>query len=88
MVGRPEGLPKTGGRQTGTPNKLTAFDKAGGEDYLVRIAKDGPRTFCALLGRVLPMQLEAPENTVKTELVISLASSPATDATGGDDGRT
>ena len=57
--GNPRGRPK------GTPNKVTAavkdailhaFDKAGGEDYLVEVAKDDPRTFCTLLGKVLPME--------------------------------
>jgi len=58
---------KFGGRTKGTPNKLTtsvkeaileAFDKVGGIEYLVDIAKDDPRTFCALLGRVLPLVAE------------------------------
>lgn len=44
MAGRKPGTPKTGGRQKGTPNKLTAdvkamileaLDKAGGVKYLV-----------------------------------------------------
>ncbi len=57
---------KTGGRKKGTPNKLTAsirdaieiaFEKAGGAEYLGRVAASDPRTFCALLGRVLPTQV-------------------------------
>jgi hypothetical protein len=57
---------KTGGRTKGTPNKINAavkeaiigaFNKVGGEDYLVRIAESDPRTFCALLGKVMPTQL-------------------------------
>jgi hypothetical protein len=57
---------KTGGRTKGTPNKVnaavkeaivSAFNKVGGEDYLVGIAKTDPRTFCALLGKVMPTQL-------------------------------
>ena len=44
MAGRKPGSQKTGGRQKGTPNKLTAdvkamilgaLDKAGGEKYLL-----------------------------------------------------
>lgn len=62
-----KGKPKTGGRKKGTPNKTTvkvkqaiiqAFDKAGGVDYLVRVAQDDPRTFCTLLGRVLPTEMK------------------------------
>ena len=58
-----EKRPKTGGRRKGTPNKVTrevkdailqAFDKVGGEDYLVRVAEEDPRTVPTLLGKVVP----------------------------------
>jgi hypothetical protein len=58
---------KTGGRVAGTPNKATkaikdaiteAFDKAGGVEYLVKLAQDDPRTFCGLVGRVIPLQVD------------------------------
>ena len=54
------------GRKNGVPNKLTAnvkaaimaaFADAGGKDYLVKVAKTDPRTFCALLGKLLPAQV-------------------------------
>jgi hypothetical protein len=54
------------GRAKGTPNKTTkllkdailnAFDRAGGEDYLLGVAKADYKTFCTLLGRVLPQQV-------------------------------
>jgi hypothetical protein len=57
---------KTGGRANGTPNKvnaavkeaiIAAFNKAGGEAYLVKVAKSDPGTFCMLLGKVMPTQL-------------------------------
>ncbi len=57
---------KTGGRVRGTPNKTTAalkemvlaaLDKAGGVKYLTARARDEPRAFLALLGRVLPLQV-------------------------------
>lgn len=57
---------KTGGRKKGTPNKinadvkaaiLAAFDKVGGPKYLETVAKEDPKTFCALLGKVLPLQI-------------------------------
>jgi hypothetical protein len=59
---------KTGGRQKGTPNKVTkalkemvlgALDDAGGQDYLKRQASENPAAFMTLLGKVLPMQVEA-----------------------------
>lgn len=54
------------GRKKGVPNKATAqlkdailnaFVTVGGETYLAGVAKDDPKTFCALLGKVLPMQV-------------------------------
>ena len=59
---------KAGGRVKGTPNKTTtalkdaimnAFEKVGGEDYLVVVAKKDPKTFCTLLARVLPLEIQA-----------------------------
>jgi len=56
------------GRKRGVPNKLTAhireavenaFVEVGGENYLVKIAKEDPRIFCTLLGKILPTQVEA-----------------------------
>ena len=54
------------GRPKGIPNKTTqsvkeaierAFDKLGGTDYLVHVGQTDPRTFCALLSRLLPTKL-------------------------------
>jgi hypothetical protein len=54
------------GRAKGTPNALTAsikdaiekaFTKLGGEDYLVYVGKKDPRTFCALLAKLLPTKI-------------------------------
>lgn len=54
------------GRPKGSVNKTTleiktaiveAFQKAGGVDYLVKLASDDPRTFCGLVGKVIPLQV-------------------------------
>ncbi len=54
------------GRARGTQNKLTlsvkeaierAFDKLGGTSYLVHVGRNDPRTFCALLSKLLPTKL-------------------------------
>lgn len=59
---------KFGGRKKGTPNKLTtsvkeaivrAFDEVGGVSYLVKVANEDPKTFCTLLGRVIPTEVRA-----------------------------
>ena len=63
---------KTGGRVAGTPNKTTvkvkeailhAFDEVGGYQYLVGVALRDPRTFCTLVGRVLPSELSGPDGS-------------------------
>ena len=54
------------GRAKGTPNKITqsvreavenAFNKLGGTEYLVHVGRTDPRTFCALLSKLLPTKL-------------------------------
>jgi len=61
---------KTGGRQSGTPNRMTAsireamveaFHRAGGADYLERVALENPQVFCSLLGKVMPLQVTGPD---------------------------
>ena len=56
----------TGGSRKGIPNRQTvaikdaierAFDKLGGTDNLVHVGRTDPRTFCALLSRLLPTKL-------------------------------
>ncbi len=75
-----EGRKKEGGRVKGTPNKTTvalkeaimnAFEKVGGEDYLVIVAKKDPKTFCALLGKVLPAEIKANLN-IEGTIAISI----------------
>lgn len=59
---------KFGGRKKGTPNKTTsalkdaimnAFKEVGGQAYLVTVAHEDPKTFCTLLGKVLPQEIKA-----------------------------
>ena len=54
------------GRPAGIPNKVTqsvkeaierAFEELGGTSYLVHVGRKDPRTFCALLSRLLPTKL-------------------------------
>jgi hypothetical protein len=54
------------GRVKGTPNQLTAsikdaiqnaFTELGGTSYLVHVGRTDPRTFCALLSKLLPTKL-------------------------------
>lgn len=59
---------RRGGRQKGTPNKVTgelremilgALDDAGGREYLTEQARDNPSAFLALVGRTLPKEIKA-----------------------------
>jgi hypothetical protein len=54
------------GRAKGTQNKLTlsvkeaverAFERLGGASYLEHVGRTDPRTFCALLSKLLPTKL-------------------------------
>lgn len=56
------------GRKKGSVNKipaalkdmiLTALDKSGGVDYLVTQADENPNAFLTLVGKVLPLQVDA-----------------------------
>ena len=55
------------GRPKGAVNKTTAavkaaiyeaFERSGGVEYLVRVAEDDPKTFLALLGRLVPSEVD------------------------------
>ena len=57
---------RTIGRAKGTPNQLTAsikdaihnaFERLGGVSYLEHVGRTDPRTFCALLSKLLPTKL-------------------------------
>lgn len=74
------------GRKKGVPNKLNAsikkaieeaFENVGGVAYLVMVAKSDPKTFCALLGRVIPQQLGSdPENPLPDKIEIRVIDAP------------
>lgn len=58
-----KGRKKTGGRQKGSRNLITesmqdaienAFHVLGGRQYLVELGEKDPKTFVALLGKLLP----------------------------------
>lgn len=63
-MAKAKGSAKTGGRQKGTPNKVTAelkdmilqaLDNAGGVKYLQKQSAENPAAFLTLVGKVLPM---------------------------------
>jgi hypothetical protein len=72
------------GRKKGVPNKVTkdlkamilgALEAVEGQAYLEKLARDDPRTFCSLLGRIIPTTHAGdPDNPVRLagqiELVI------------------
>jgi len=82
MAGK--GRPKTGGRQKGTPNKLSgdvkamvlaALDEKGGTAYLVEQAASNPTAFLTLLGKVLPLTIAGDkENPLETVARIELVA--------------
>ncbi len=74
---------RRGGRQKGTPNKVTgdlkamilgALDQKGGQKYLMRQADENPVAFMGLVGKVLPMTVQGDkDNPLKTVLEITWA---------------
>ncbi len=52
---------------------LNAFTTVGGEAYLARLAEEHPRTFCALLAKVLPLQVAGDPNGAPVKTVIEVA---------------
>jgi hypothetical protein len=65
-MGFMRGHAKVGGRKGGQPNKATknlkemilgALEAKDGQRYLEKVAENDPRTFCALLARVLPLTI-------------------------------
>lgn len=73
------GKPKTGGRKKGVTNKVNAevkelirgaLDDVGGQAYLVEQAKANPIAFMALIGKILPKDINAKiEGTISLEMV-------------------
>ncbi|WP_185973497.1 hypothetical protein [Mesorhizobium sp. WSM4303] len=65
------------GRPKGSVNKTTkavrelvvdALHDVGGKDWLIQLAKDDPKTFSGLIGRVIPLQVDANvKSTVTTK---------------------
>jgi len=41
---------------------LRAFDQAGGQAWLVKLAESDPKTFAMLLAKVIPRELEVRDN--------------------------
>lgn len=81
---------KTGGRQKGSPNKITAdlkamilgaLSDAGGQKYLAKQAEESPAAFLSLLGKVLPTTLQGPGDTplLPPTIVVQFGNDPPTD---------
>jgi hypothetical protein len=78
-MSRPKGTAKTGGRQKGARNKLTAdlkemilgaLDAKGGQSYLETQADEKPVAFMTLIGKVLPLTLQGnPDNPISLTVV-------------------
>lgn len=71
---------RRGGRQKGTPNKMTgvlkdtvlqALANVGGVAYLEGIAREHPAAFVGLIGRIIPVQVKdgGPEARVPVPVV-------------------
>lgn len=69
----PRGGPQPGsGRPKGSTSKIgqeirkaiqEALHEVGGKDYLVKLAKDNPQVFCALVSKIVPAEISIVEPT-------------------------
>ena len=75
-----KGHTKLGGRKPGGSKAqinlrnaiLGALEAVNGVEYLTKVARNDPRTFCSLLGRVLPLQIAGdPTNPVRYAVTLS-----------------
>lgn len=74
-----KGHKKVGGNKKGSQHKHTkelkemirnALDKVGGEAYLMKQAKDNPTAFMTLIGKTLPLDVNAKADmAIKVEIV-------------------
>lgn len=76
---RPKGLPKTGGRAKGTPNKVTtsikeafreAFEMRGGAKALHAWSVDEPTEFYKLASKLIPTELTGADGSPLAGVVI------------------
>jgi hypothetical protein len=75
---------KTGGRQKGTPNKLSTnvkdnvisvFEQLGGTDHMARWAEENPSQFYNIYAKLLPLQVTGEDGgPIDTSLTIRLVS--------------
>ncbi len=81
-VGPGRKRPKTGGRVRGTPNRVTkdlkemilgALSAAGGQKYLQAQATASPSAFLALIGKVLPMQINGDSKLIVEVVTVTQA---------------
>lgn len=87
--------PNRGGRKKGVPNKVTqnirdtilqAFHEAGGITYLRNVAELDPKTFLALVSKVVPSMTQANvSGSVRIVVETGIPASPEDGSSGGDD---
>lgn len=74
---------RRGGRQAGTPNKITgelremilgALAAAGGQTYLETQARENPSAFLTLVGKILPTRVSGEESGEPVTLRVSWLS--------------
>jgi hypothetical protein len=92
-MAKAKGAPKSGGRQKGSLNKIklevkqaiaAAFEEAGGTAYLLSIAKEDPRTFCALLGKLVPTTVGGDPDGTPIQQVLRVLTGVPRHQGGGD----
>lgn len=87
-----KGMKKLGGRKKGIPNQSTvqmkeairgAFEELGGQDYLIAVGEEDPKTFLSLMAKLLPQEISADINHT-VSLADALEALDEPDETTGD----
>lgn len=74
---------KTGGRQKGTPNRITgdlramvegALSDVGGQAYLAEQARENPAAFLNLVGKCMPKDIQVDVSETLAELISKAVS--------------
>lgn len=80
-MARPKGMPKTGGRRKGTPNRITAsmrdiwrqaFEELGGVASLVAWGRENPTDFYRAVTKMIPQDVTSGDKPLAVAGVVLL----------------
>jgi hypothetical protein len=73
------GKPKTGGRQAGTPNRLTGlfreavlcvYERLGGHDAFLQWARENPTEYYKIAARLIPTEMREDDGSKSVTVIV------------------